>query len=346
MEKQVVLKNQMLVPKKLDLRIRIFKETGDARIFAGLVDDNVAPMVAEIMSSGIVSDDKILFVSQKNEPLGLDDDLGKIIINSVYQRFLEVQSIYQERGINIVFDEKMLENISPNLDLTASGLLVENRIFNSANSGDVIFGFVSDGQAVWENSPRSGLESCGIDIAEKYLLSNKYNENFQGRFSLLNRPSGLRGMNIGESLSSPTRHYGLLIKDLIQSLKKTGSLDDLHSIILNTNHGATRIAYSKIDNIYGGLRFFEDIRRLKVPPVFNLIQKESMLDWEEMFKTYSCGIGIKVVGKRGGKIIQAIREVEKSSGVKAYRIGEVVRNGNNEGHGLTLNTSHKTITFN
>lgn len=340
----VTLKNQ--IPTKLDLRIMMFEETGNPKFLGGLVDDNIAAVVSEILSLGIINKDTLSIVSQNNNSLSIKKELEEKIAGTIGERFTEIQKIYYERGLSIVCDEHIFSNVTSNLEIITSACILKNKEFNSVNSGDVIYGFASDGQAVWENTPRSGLESHGLELAKRVLLHNRYNKKFDGRFLLSTRPPALKGMSVGEALTSPTRHYGLIIKALTKALKKTNSLDMLHGAIHNTNNGVMKIANSPVDNLHGGLCFFESTpREVQIPPIFRMIQSESGLDWGEMYSNFSCGIGLKIIGENNSRFLKALREVEKSCGVKLYPLGEVLKNTNSEGHSLTLNTPFKTYHF-
>lgn len=340
----VTLKNQ--IPTKWDLRIMMFEETGNERFLAGVVDDNIAAVVSEILSSGMIKNDKLSVISRDSNSLPMDKESEERVFAIIRQRLIEVKNIYQGRGLAIDFAEHVPKNMTLGLDIITSACLLKNREFNSVNSGDVIYGFASNGQAVWENTPRSGLESYGIDFAQRHLLSDRYGEQFKGNFLLSSRPTILKGMSVGEALTSPTRHYGLIIKALTKALKKTNSLDMLHGAIHNTNNGVTKIANSPVDNIHGGLFFFESTpREVQIPPIFRMIQSESGLDWGEMYSHFSCGIGLKIIGENNSRLLKALREVEKSCGVKLYPLGEVLKNTNSEGHSLMLNTPFKAYHF-
>ncbi len=191
--------------------------------------------------------------------------------------------------------------------------------------GDVIFGFQSDGQAVWEDCPNSGHMSNGSTMTRHVLMHQIYGHFFphlfraeklpQGRYDPWEITDGL-GMTVWQAMISPTRQWAIIAKMLIDELIDCDALHLLHAMVMNTGGGLT-----KCTNVGTGITFVQDIP--KPPPIFRLIQSESGVDWREMVKNYNCGIGFTVIGSNESGILQlAVETVSVQSAVRHYLLGE------------------------
>jgi phosphoribosylformylglycinamidine cyclo-ligase len=176
-------------------------------------------------------------------------------------------------------------------------------ILGNVQPGDRIWGFASDGQAVWEDQPNSGIMSNGLTLARMVTMDKSYTEkypdlvrqggSYTGKFMAGFRPAGLDGMTIDEALTSPTRQWAILIKFLIDLLKEEHALHLLHGITMNTGGGATKVLHLGT----GGIWYQKTMPF--PPPIFRLVQSESGEDWCDMYRNFNCGIGIDIVGDEG-----------------------------------------------
>jgi phosphoribosylaminoimidazole (AIR) synthetase len=134
-------------------------------------------------------------------------------------------------------------------------------------------------------------------------------------------------MTVSEALLSPTRQWAIVIKKIMEELKKQNALEMLHGISMNTGGGAT-----KIKNIGGG--GFLYIKNMPYPPaLFQLIKNESFETWENMYQSFNCGIGIDVVGENNPVFDKALQKVSDDCTISVYKTGSAHRipdNGKNE----------------
>jgi len=100
------------------------------------------------------------------------------------------------------------------------------------NTGDVIVGLASDGQATYEKTYNGGMGSNGLTSARHDVLGNylagKYPESFDpsvpsdlvysGSRSLTEAVPGTP-LNVGQLILSPTRTYAPVIKAILGSLR-------------------------------------------------------------------------------------------------------------------------------
>jgi phosphoribosylformylglycinamidine cyclo-ligase len=127
-------------------------------------------------------------------------------------------------------------------------------------------------------------------------------------------------MSVGDVLLSPTRHWAILIKKLIEALKKVNALFMLHGISMNTGGGAT-----KISNLGQGAIWYSKEMPSEIPPIVQLIQRESGESWENMYRVFNCGIGIDVIGEKDPLFANILQQVSEDCHIPLYRLGNCMR---------------------
>jgi phosphoribosylformylglycinamidine cyclo-ligase len=147
--------------------------------------------------------------------------------------------------------------------------------------------------------PSSGLHSNGFSLV-RHVFSGKY-DTYSAELS----------KTIGEELLTPTKIYVKPVLTLLESVKVKG-----------------------ISHITGG-GFYENIPRslpegfsariekssIRIPVIFDILQKVGDISEREMFNTFNMGVGMCVVVSKddGDKALRAL----KASGVDAYIMGEI-----------------------
>ena len=119
------------------------------------------------------------------------------------------------------------------------------------------------------------------------------------------------GMTIGESLLTPTKIY---VKPILSLLEKV----DVKGISHITGGGF----YENIPRtIPEGFGASIEEAKVKIPPIFSLIQKEGDIPKRDMFNTFNMGVGMCVVvsAEDADKTVEILNE----NGEKAYIMGEV-----------------------
>ena len=177
-----------------------------------------------------------------------------------------------------------------------TGIVDRSKIIDNSTmrEGDVIIAL-----------PSSGVHSNGFSLIRKVFdIENA---------DLKSPRSELGGKSLGEALLEPTRIY---VKPVLALLEK--------------------VAVKGISHITGG-GFYENIPRsvpdglcakvskdcLKIPPIFDLIQKTGNIPERDMFNTYNMGVGMSIVVSPtdAEKAVKILRE----NGEEAYVIGEIVK---------------------
>ena len=153
--------------------------------------------------------------------------------------------------------------------------------------------------------PSSGVHSNGFSLVRKV---------FDIEHCDLNKPyEELGGKKLGEVLLEPTKIY---VKPMLALLEK--------------------VTVKGVSHITGG-GFYENMPRsipkglgvkikkadVKIPPIFNLIQKKGGVNEHDMFNTFNMGVGMCVVVDKAD-VNRAI-EILKANGEDAYVLGEIVK---------------------
>lgn len=150
--------------------------------------------------------------------------------------------------------------------------------------------------------PSSGLHSNGFSLVRKVFDLDAHPENIKRE---------VLGSTLGDVLLTPTQLY---VKPVLALL--------------------SQVKVKSISNITGG-GFFENIPRaindrtkavvdrekVRVLPIFDLLQKEGNIPTRDMYNTFNMGVGmVAVVAKADADKTVAIL---KENGIEAYPIGEI-----------------------
>lgn len=308
-------------------RLLIFKETGDANIIRGAVDDAVSMNLGDIAAAGFVNGKivitDVIDINGFNVP-------KKEIMEQIGERFREIKELYRSFGFNSFFFlggetadlphqvQTIVFNVSVYAEAKESEIIIGNTV-----PGDKIFGFASDGQAAWENEYNSGIMSNGLTLGRVETMwagyTSKYPQlivsgnEYNGSYRVGDKDNRLP-MSISDALISPTRQWAILIKLLLEKLESKGIRNMLHGISMNTGGGAT-----KIGHVGRGIYY-----KKRMPPlsgIFKIIQEQSGEKYRNMYKSFNCGIGIDVVGEDDPKFKTALLEVSEETAIKLFDLG-------------------------
>ena len=154
--------------------------------------------------------------------------------------------------------------------------------------------------------PSSGVHSNGYSLVRKV---------FDVEHADLGRVVPELGTTLGEALLTPTRIY---VKPVLAAL----SAAEVHGVSHITGGGF----YENIPrSIPDGLCAKVEKAAVRVPPIFDLIQKLGAIPERDMFNTFNMGVGMcmTVSAATADKALDALR----TSGVDAYVLGEIVEGG-------------------
>ena len=177
----------------------------------------------------------------------------------------------------------------------ALGVVNKDKIIDKkkVKAGDVIIGLAS-----------SGVHSNGFSLVRKIFdventdLNRKYPE--------------LNGKSLGETLLTPTRIY---VRPILELLEKV----DVKGISHITGGGF----YENVPRcLPEGLGAKIEKDKIKVLPIFDLIQKTGNISTHDMYNTFNMGVGMVVVVKK--EDVEKTLSILKDNNQDAYVIGEVI----------------------
>ena len=311
---------------KSSLAYVYWKETGDISVWKGIAQDSIVMNLDDVACVGAIDNMVISSTIGRNK-----NKIPGEVISEIISGTTEILEFYQNHGINIISGGGETADVGDLVrtiivDSCLTARIRKDQIIDNANikAGDIIIGLSSSGLSVYDNEYNSGIGSNGLTSARHDVLSNyfkkKYPESFNnevpdnltycGSKKINDKLTGIE-IDIGKMLLSPTRSYTPILKRIFDKVGR----ESIHGIIHCTGGGQTKI-----------LHFIENLHIVKnnlfeIPPIFNLIQKESDTDPKEMYKVFNMGHRMEMY--IDPKIKNDIINISKSLGVEAKVIGEV-----------------------
>ena len=276
-----------------------WKETGDLSVWKGIAQDAIVMNLDDLLCVGI--HDHIIFNStiDRNKRL-IPGEILEAVINGSKEIF-DMLSTY---GINIHYLGGETADVGDVVrTIAVNGTMAcrwpKNKLITNdkITEGDVIIGLAGFGQSSYETTYNSGIGSNGLTSARHDVLSKFYAENFSESFDpqlendvvyigshrLTDIDSDSEKM-IGELLLSPTRTFAPLLKKLL-----TEHFEKIHGLIHCSGGGQTKC----LKYLPKSFRIIKD-NLFEVPPVFNIIQKNTGVELREMFEVFNMGCRMEV----------------------------------------------------
>lgn len=311
---------------KSSLAYMYWKETGELSVWKGIAQDALVMNIDDLLCVGVT--DNILLSSTigRNKNLVPGEVIGALI-NGTEELLEELRkfdvNIFSTGGETADVGDLVRTII---VDSTVTARVRRDKIIDNANirEGDVIVGLASFGQADYEKEYNGGMGSNGLtsarhDVFSK-ILAEKYPESYDADIPEDLVYSGTRKLtgsvtgtplDAGRLVLSPTRTYAPIIKKM---LKKYNS-KDIHGMIHCSGGAQTKILHF-IDNLH----VIKD-NLFPVPPLFEMIQKESKTDWKEMYQVFNMGHRMELYVNE--EIAEDLIGISKSFNVDAQIVGRV-----------------------
>ncbi len=310
---------------KSSLAYLYWKETGDISVWRGIAQDAVVMNTDDLICVGATDQMLLSSTIGRNKNLIPGEVIAEIINGTE-----EVLQMLRDHGVGIYSTGGETADVGDLVrtiivDSTVIGRMKRSEVVSNANiqAGDVIVGLASDGQSTYENKYNGGMGSNGLtsarhDVLAKYLAT-KYPESFDpsvpeslvysGSKKLTDTMEGSE-LNVGQLILSPTRTYAPVIMAILKSMRS-----QIHGMVHCSGGAQTKI-----------LHFVHDVHVVKdhlfpIPPLFELIQKESGTDFKEMYQVFNMGhrMELYVSSDRAEEIIQ----ISQSFGIPAQIVGHV-----------------------
>ena len=326
---------------KSSLAYLYWKETGDISVWKGIAQDAIVMNTDDLLCVGVTSNILLSSSIGRNKNL-----IPSEVISEIINGTEEVLQTLRDNGLNIIGTGGETADVGDLVrtiivDSTVTARMKRSDVIEAkVTPGDVIVGLASFGQAKYESSYNGGIGSNGLTSARHDLFSSKYRHQYPetfdpdidkslvyvGKKRLTDLIAGMP-LNAGKMALSPTRTYAPVLMEAFKNLRP-----HLHAIIHCSGGGQTKV-----------LRFSNGVHIIKdnmfdIPPLFQLIQKESRTSWREMYQVFNMGHRMEVYLPES--YASELIALSESFDVEAKVIGMVHKSDQNK-----LTISNKTGNF-
>jgi len=300
-----------------------YRETGDVRVFEGIVQDAMVMNVDDLLCVGALG------------PFLYSNTIGRHarrlpgeVLQALLHGFARLEAQFADWGMPLIATGGETADVG---DVVATLLLDVTMVARKRRDavvsnggvqpGDVIVGLASDGQATYEERYNSGIGSNGLTSARHDLLSDyyaaKYAESYDpdmpgdlrysGPFRLEEPLPGTQ-LTIGQGLLSPTRSHAPVIKALLE-----GHRDLVGALVHCTGGGQTKCLRAS-----RGIHYVKDAL-FEPPPLFKLIRRVSGTDWRELYQVFNMGHRMEVIGRPA--LLPLLEEIGRAYGIAVRQVG-------------------------
>ncbi len=310
---------------KSSLAYIYWRETGDLSVWKGIAQDALIMNIDDLLCVGATDNILVSSTIGRNKML-IPGEVIAAIINGTEELLSELRdmgvSIYSTGGETADVGDLVRTII---VDSTVTCRMKRADVIDNANikGGDVIVGLASYGQSVYEKEYNGGMGSNGLTSARHdvfcKILAEKYPESFDaavpselvysGTMNLLDKVEGTP-LDAGKLVLSPTRTYAPVIKKLLDTMRA-----DIHGMVHCSGGAQTKVMHF-VDRKH----VIKD-NLFPVPPLFDMIQRESGTDWKEMYKVFNMGhrMEIYLSPEHAAEVIA----ISESMGIPARIVGRV-----------------------
>ena len=329
---------------KSSLAYAYWRETGDLSVWKGIAQDAIVMNTDDLLCVGATDNILVSSTIGRNKNL-IPGEVISAIINGTEDLLAQLREmgvgIYSTGGETADVGDLVRTII---VDSTVTCRMRRADVINNATikDGDVIVGLASFGQATYEDRYNGGMGSNGLtsarhDVFAKYL-AEKYPETFDAAVpdelvysgsKHLSDPVPGTTLTAGQLVLSPTRTYAPVIKKLLTEMRP--AIDGM----IHCTGGAQ----TKVMHFVNNKHVIKD-NLFPIPPLFDLIQKESGTPWSEMFKVFNMGhrMEIYVTPEHAQEVI----DISRSFNIDARIVGRVEDAQSNR---LTITTEAGTFEY-
>lgn len=329
---------------KSSLAYMYWKETGDLSVWKGIAQDAVIMNTDDLLCVGSINNILLSSTIGRNKNL-----IPGEVIKALIEGTEEVLQMLRENGMDIRSTGGETADLGDLVrtvvvDSTVTSRMLRSDVITNSNiqGGDVIVGLASYGQAVYETEYNGGMGSNGLTSARHDMFSKEYMHKYpecydpevpeelvySGPYKLTDNIEGVP-LDVGKLVLSPTRTYAPIMKKILDIMKH-----EIHGIIHCSGGAQTKILH-----FINGLHVIKD-NMLEIPPLFELIQKESSTSWQEMYKVFNMGHRLEIYVPEN--FADEIISIAESFNVKAQIVGRVE---SSEDTHLTINSPYGNFSY-
>jgi phosphoribosylformylglycinamidine cyclo-ligase len=310
---------------KSSLAYMYWRETGDLSVWKGIAQDAVIMNIDDLLCVGATG------------PILLSSTIGRNkskvpgeVITAIINGTEEVLEMLRHYDMNIISTGGETADVGDLVrtiivDSTVVARMKRSDVIDNSNiqSGDVIVGLASYGQAKYETEYNGGMGSNGLTSARHDVFENSYSEKFSesfdpsvpadliysGKYKLTDTIPDVP-LNVGKLVLSPTRTYAPVMVQVLKELR-----NHIHGVVHCSGGAQTKVLH-----FIEGLHVIKD-NLFEIPPLFKLIQEASGTDWKEMYKVFNMGHRLEIY--LPPSFAKQVIDLSKSFGVDAKIIGRV-----------------------
>ena len=340
---------------KTSLAYVYWRETGDLGVWKGIIQDALIMNLDDLICVGAVRDIVISSTIGRNKRLVPGE-----VVAALIQGTAEYVAELNRFGLNIQLAGGETADVgdivrTADVGFTAFVRMRRDAVIDNANiqAGDVIVGLASSGKATYENAYNGGMGSNGLTSARHDVFSThvaqKYPESYDNSLASeivysgslkptdkvaveYRDPDGsMKRENVDAArlVLSPTRTYAPVVLAVLNELRP-----HIHGMVHCSGGGQTKVLHF-IDNLH----IVKD-NLFAVPPLFNLIQRESGTDWHEMYKVFNMGHRMEIYLPEAHA--QRVMELSGSFNIDAQIVGRVEENAHKK---LTIRSPHGEFVY-
>ena len=330
---------------KSSLAYVYWKETGDLSIWRGIAQDALIMNIDDLLCVGVTENILLSSTIGRNKN-HIPGEVIQALIEGTEALLEELRqwgvTIHSTGGETADVGDLVRTII---VDSTVTARIAKKEIIDNANiqAGDVIIGLSSSGKATYEKEYNGGMGSNGLTSARHDVfskaLAKKYPESFDpevpsdliysGSRSLTELLEGV-SLDIGKLVLSPTRTYAPIIQQIFKEIGRA----QIHGMVHCSGGAQTKI-----------LHFIDQLHIIKdnlfeVPPLFDLIQKESGTAPREMYQVFNMGHRMELYVNPA--VAEQIINISHTFNVEAQVVGRVEAASEKK---LTLESSYGIFTY-
>ncbi len=310
---------------KSSLAYIYWRETGDISVWRGIAQDALIMNIDDLLCVGATDNILVSSTIGRNKLL-VPGEVISAIIGGTEELLAELRSwgisVHSTGGETADVGDLVRTII---VDSTVTCRMRRADIIDNGRiqGGDVIVGLASYGQATYEHEYNGGMGSNGLTSARHDVLhhdlAKAYPESFDGAVPSELVYSGSCGLtqsiegtplDAGRLILSPTRTYAPIIKQVLDEMRPR-----IHGMVHCSGGAQTKVLH-----FVKGKRIIKD-NMLPIPPLFELIHRESGTPASEMYKVFNMGHRMELYV--APQDAQRIIEISRSFGVEAQVIGRV-----------------------
>ena len=330
---------------KSSLAYMYWKETGDLSVWRGIAQDALIMNIDDLLCVGVTENILLSSTIGRNK-----NHIPGEVIQALIEGTEALLEDLRQWGVTIHSTGGETADVGDLVrtiivDSTVTARIAKKEIIDNANiqAGDVIIGLSSSGQATYEKEYNGGMGSNGLTSARHDVfskaLAKKYPESFDpevpsdliysGSRSLTELLEGV-SLDIGKLVLSPTRTYAPIIQRIFEEIGRA----QIHGMVHCSGGAQTKI-----------LHFIDQLHIIKdnlfeVPPLFDLIQKESGTAPREMYQVFNMGHRMELYVNPA--VAEQIINISHAFNVEAQVVGRVEAASEKK---LTLESSYGTFTY-